>query len=257
MEYFFYTIIFLIGIFCGSFFTLAVYRIPKKEDILIKHSYCPNCNHRLGLFDLFPVFSYIWLRGKCRYCKNKIRPRYLILEVLTGITFVLVTWSLKIDYASIEIEQIVFLIFTLLYLSILFIVAGIDKENIDINKETVYFGLLVELIYIIYICTLNNTNVYQYVIYIVLLILILISFIISKKIYMEEKYCLRFALLLLMVMIYGGTYVYYLTAILTLIQVAIHKIVCKNERLPFAFYVCVSNVVVLIIYNIATNYIGI
>ena len=51
----------LLGIFFGSFFTLAVYRIPRKEDILIKHSYCPNCNHKLGFFDLFPVLSYIFL----------------------------------------------------------------------------------------------------------------------------------------------------------------------------------------------------
>ena len=46
----------------------------KKEDILIKHSYCPNCNHKLGFFDLFPVFSYIFLGGKCRYCSTLIFP---------------------------------------------------------------------------------------------------------------------------------------------------------------------------------------
>ena len=63
MEYYIYAIIFLIGAFFGSFFTLAVYRIPKKEDILVKHSYCPNCNHKLGLLDLFPIFSYIFFHN--------------------------------------------------------------------------------------------------------------------------------------------------------------------------------------------------
>ena len=48
METILYVIIFITGCFFGSFFTLAVYRIPRKEDILIKHSYCPNCNHKLG-----------------------------------------------------------------------------------------------------------------------------------------------------------------------------------------------------------------
>ena len=86
MNTFLYIIIFITGCFFGSFFTLAVYRIPRKEDILIKHSYCPNCNHKLGFFDLFPVLSYIFLGGKCRYCGNKIRPRYLILEILSGLT---------------------------------------------------------------------------------------------------------------------------------------------------------------------------
>ena len=102
MEIFLYAIIFITGCFFGSFFTLAVYRIPRKEDILIKHSYCPNCNHKLGFLDLFPVLSYIFLGGKCRYCKNKIRPRYLLLEIFSGITFVLYTISLNYNLISIS-----------------------------------------------------------------------------------------------------------------------------------------------------------
>jgi leader peptidase (prepilin peptidase)/N-methyltransferase len=84
MTIFLYATIFLIGTFFGSFFTLAIYRIPKKEDILIKHSYCPNCNHKLGFFDLFPILSYIFLLGKCRYCGNKISIQYLFIELLSG-----------------------------------------------------------------------------------------------------------------------------------------------------------------------------
>ena len=68
-------IIFILGIYFGSFFTLATYRLPKGEDITHTHSYCPNCNHKLGILDLIPVFSYLFLRGKCRYCKNKIGIR--------------------------------------------------------------------------------------------------------------------------------------------------------------------------------------
>ena len=74
-------IVFIMGAFLGSFCTLAVYRIPLKQDITHERSYCPNCKHKLGFFDLFPIFSYIFLGGKCRYCKEKIRPRYLIIEV--------------------------------------------------------------------------------------------------------------------------------------------------------------------------------
>ena len=86
MYTFLYIIIFIIGCFFGSFFTLAVYRIPKKEDILIKHSYCPNCQHKLGFFDLFPLLSYLFLKGECRYCNQKIRPRYFLLELFSGLT---------------------------------------------------------------------------------------------------------------------------------------------------------------------------
>ena len=82
-----YILIFIMGTVFGSFYTLAIYRIPKRQDITHTHSYCPNCNHKLGFLDLIPVFSYIFLRAKCRYCGQKIRPRYFILEVLSGIVF--------------------------------------------------------------------------------------------------------------------------------------------------------------------------
>ena len=78
----YYLLIFAIGTLFGSFFTLAVYRIPLHQDITHKHSYCPNCKHKLSFFDMIPIMSYVFLGGKCRYCKQKIRPRYLILEVI-------------------------------------------------------------------------------------------------------------------------------------------------------------------------------
>ena len=77
------------GTVFGSFFTLAVHRIPKKEDITHERSYCPKCNHKLQFLDLIPVFSYLFLGGKCRYCKEKIRPRYLLLEIFSGLVFLL------------------------------------------------------------------------------------------------------------------------------------------------------------------------
>lgn len=84
---------FVIGTLFGSFFTLATYRLPRKQDIMVKRSYCPNCNHNLGFFDLIPVLSYVFLGGKCRYCKEKISIRYPLFEVFNGIFF-LVTYML-------------------------------------------------------------------------------------------------------------------------------------------------------------------
>ena len=73
LNIFFYIILFAMGITFGSFYTLALYRIPKRQDITHTHSYCPNCNHKLGFLDLIPVFSYIFLGAKCKYCKNKTK----------------------------------------------------------------------------------------------------------------------------------------------------------------------------------------
>ena len=134
MNIFFYIIIFIIGTLFGSFYTLAVYRIPKRQDILYTHSYCPNCNHKLGLLDLFPIFSYIFLRGKCRYCKNKIRPRYLILEILSGILFVTISYLIGMNINHLTSIKIVEFSFLVLYLTFIILLSGIDKENRKIDK---------------------------------------------------------------------------------------------------------------------------
>lgn len=80
--------IFIIGTLFGSFFTLATYRIPRKEDIVKTRSYCPKCKHRLGFFDLIPIVSYITHLGKCKYCKEKISLRYIMIEFFNGVAFV-------------------------------------------------------------------------------------------------------------------------------------------------------------------------
>ena len=115
MNILFYAIIFAIGITFGSFYTLAVYRIPKGEDIIHTHSYCPKCNHKLNLFDLIPIFSYIFLGGKCRYCKCKIRPRYLILETISGLFFVIIAYLMKLSIYNLEIVRIIEYAFLVLY----------------------------------------------------------------------------------------------------------------------------------------------
>jgi len=94
-----YLTVFITGVMFGSFFTLAIHRVPKKEDIWFKRSYCPKCNHRLGFWDLIPVLSYLFLMGKCRYCKEKIRIRYLLIELSSG--FILLSVSMLINLSEI------------------------------------------------------------------------------------------------------------------------------------------------------------
>lgn len=105
-----YALIFIIGTLFGSFFTLAVYRIPLGKDITHERSFCPNCNHKLGFFDLIPILSYIFLGGKCRYCKQKIRPRYLLLEIASGIIFVLFAVSLRLNLFTTNINTWVYFV---------------------------------------------------------------------------------------------------------------------------------------------------
>ena len=127
MDYILYLLIFCIGTLFGSFFTLAVYRIPLRQDITHTRSYCPNCNHKLGFLDMIPILSYVCLGGKCRYCKQKIRIRYLLLEVLSGVVFVLFAFSMKLSLFTLNPSILVYFVFGILYIATLFIIAGIDK----------------------------------------------------------------------------------------------------------------------------------
>lgn len=168
MNIILYIFMFAIGATLGSFYTLAVYRIPLKQDITHTRSYCPKCNHRLNFWDLIPILSYIALGGKCRYCKEKIRPRYIILEISSGLVFLLYAMSLNINLLEIEYKKIVALVFGMLFFSAIFITIGIFKEHKKIQKSVFNFGIIVECIYMIYLYILN-TNIYRYAIYIVLL----------------------------------------------------------------------------------------
>ena len=147
MDAIIYIIIFLIGIVFGSFYTLAVYRIPKGQDITHTRSYCPKCNHRLSFLDLIPVFSYVFLGGKCRYCKDKIRPRYFIIELISGISFVLIAYLMDLSIENITIIKIIDFAFIALYLTFVIIMAGIDKENRDKTKPIIMYGVIISIIY--------------------------------------------------------------------------------------------------------------
>ena len=85
----FYTFLFLYGVIIGSFLNVCILRIPLRETIVSKRSHCMSCGHQLAWYDLFPLFSYLFLGGKCRYCKAKISKQYPIVEFLNGVFAVL------------------------------------------------------------------------------------------------------------------------------------------------------------------------
>ena len=87
---------FLYGIVLGSFFNVVGLRVPKKESIVSPPSHCTVCDRKLGVLDLIPVFSYLFLKGKCRGCGSKISPIYPFMEFVTGILFALSLYNARI-----------------------------------------------------------------------------------------------------------------------------------------------------------------
>ena len=85
-----YIIIFLYGIVIGSFLNVCIYRLPEKENIVKVRSHCMNCGYQLKWYDLVPLFSYLFLGGKCRKCKQKISVQYPVIELLNGVMYCMV-----------------------------------------------------------------------------------------------------------------------------------------------------------------------
>jgi leader peptidase (prepilin peptidase)/N-methyltransferase len=82
----------VLGFAVGSFLNVCIHRIPRGESIAWPGSHCPTCQHPLRWYDNVPVVSYLWLRGRCRYCGAPITPRYLIVELVSGLLFLGLVW---------------------------------------------------------------------------------------------------------------------------------------------------------------------
>ena len=261
MDILLYIIIFIMGTVFGSFFTLATYRIPRNQDITHTHSYCPNCSHKLGFLDLIPVFSYIFLLGKCRYCKEKISPRYLIIEVLSGVTFALVAYLMNISVDNLKVTVLIDSAFMALYLCFVFIMAGIDKENRKIEKSVSMYGILLSIAYIVYLCIIEQDSIYRYIIYLVFYILILILDTITLKRYAKNSYVNGVILTAIIMVIFTGEYIMINTIIMTALAVAINLLLYKianirkkvrrekknyGEDITYGFYLAISNILNLL-----------
>ncbi len=81
---------FVVGLTIGSFLNVCIHRLPKGESIVHPRSRCPHCGQMIAAYDNVPVLSYLWLRGRCRHCRSRISPFYPLIELLTGLTFLLV-----------------------------------------------------------------------------------------------------------------------------------------------------------------------
>ena len=262
MEIFFYVIIFIIGTLFGSFYTLAVYRIPKRQDIVHTHSYCPNCNHKLGLLDLFPIFSYIFLGGKCRYCKQKIRPRYLILETLSGLLFIIIAYFMGLKLENLNSINIINFCFVVLYLTYIILMAGIDKENRKIDKAVNIYGIAISIMYMSYLCIVGETNIYRYGIYLMCYIIMLTFDTITLKKYAKSTYVNGIIISIITMIVFTGEYVTANAIILTLLTIAIYLLLYKlkniknrnrksdkqiSKQLSIGFYLGVSNILTVIL----------
>ena len=123
------TIVFaLFGIAFGSFLNVCIDRLPAGRSLAFPPSQCDSCHHRLSPKDLIPIASYLWLRGRCRYCRAPIPWRQLLVEVISGVLFALIFWRYGLSAQSVV---------TAFYCSIFLVIIFIDWEHqLILNKVT-------------------------------------------------------------------------------------------------------------------------
>lgn len=136
----FYIIIFLFGITIGSFLNVCIYRIPKHEDIVKTRSHCMTCGYQLKWYDMFPVFSYLFLRGRCRKCSAKLSIQYPLIEMLNGIAYLLI-----IFVNGVNVESLLYCLLT----SALLVLSVIDFRTYEIPFGINVFILALGLIRVV------------------------------------------------------------------------------------------------------------
>jgi leader peptidase (prepilin peptidase)/N-methyltransferase len=131
-------LIFILGLIIGSFLNVVIYRLPEGKSIVYPPSHCPDCGHKLSPLELIPVFSYIFLRGKCKSCRTDISIRYPIIELLTGIIFI-------INY--IYISDLIILAAGLVFSSLMIVLTMIDFDHQILPDKLTLGGLGVGFIF--------------------------------------------------------------------------------------------------------------
>ena len=120
----FYTVVFLFGICIGSFLNVVIFRVPKNESLIKRSSHSMTCGAKIRVCDLIPIFSWIFLRGKCHNCGEKISPRYPIVESLNGLLYVLTFYVMDFNAES---------IITCVLMSMLIVIGFIDWDTMEID----------------------------------------------------------------------------------------------------------------------------
>lgn len=132
-------LIFITGLFIGSFLNVVIDRVPRSESFIIGRSHCDVCQHPLAWYDLFPLISFLLLQGKCRYCHKKIGWQYPLVEFTTAVTF-------ASNFLFFHNAQLLTIIFSFCILCISIIVFFTDLWSGIIPDVALGFGFVATVI---------------------------------------------------------------------------------------------------------------
>lgn len=138
MQGVYLVLFFVFGTLFGSFFTVVGLRLAREESFMKGRSYCESCHHPLGMLDLIPLLSFVFLKGRCRYCKAKFSPLSFFIELFTGILFMIAYYSFGFSWDF---------VLMLLVISLAMILFVSDLTYLILPDEVLlFFGILLFLV---------------------------------------------------------------------------------------------------------------
>lgn len=233
-------IVFLYGIVLGSFYNVIIYRLPLDMSIAKGRSMCTSCNTTLKAIDLVPVFSWLALRGKCRYCGSKISLRYPLVELATGVLFLIAYWSFGFGWA---------LVLYCSFYSMLLITALIDMDHMIICDYVLYGFSLISLVCMVWLKYPWKDHLFGFGLGFGFYLLI---YLVARAVYKREAFGFGDVMLMGAIGMVLGFRDTLITSILSfyiaIIVIALLKIFGKRfqlrQEIPFGPYICMAAFIV-------------
>ena len=239
MNMVFYTILFILGCTIGCIWREKTEKFPRDLDLKKTH-FSNKSNQEL--------------------------ISKLIYMLIGGISFVILANILNLNMKEIDVGKLIIYFFSILYISVLVIVAGIDRNYSKIEKRVLSFGIISSIIYMLYLCCIDITNVYLWIIYLVIYIILLVidNFLLKK--YAKDSYIINILLLLTIIYVFTDLKLLIYTLTMALIACFFQMIFIKSQQkknmvndmkireIPLGFFIGASNIIVLFITRIFENY---
>tara|TARA_Y100001978_G_scaffold169857_1_gene158925 strand:+ start:3980 stop:4786 length:807 start_codon:yes stop_codon:yes gene_type:complete len=240
--------IFIIGLCFGSFINVIRYRFNQKQSIIFPNSYCDNCKIKLDWVLNIPIFSWLFLQGKCKFCKFKIPYSYPLIEIFVGIIFVINNFS--IGYFFID-NQIMNLIIVCIFSFFLITISLIDIDHYIIPN---ILNLILIIISIPLILKLqinidkNNLFLFQRVLSSIIFFIVLESFSsIYKSFFKKYPYGVGDSKLIAVFILWLGIEGTLITLVLAIYLAGLFIFlswICKNSKyksiIPFGPFLCLG-----------------
>lgn len=188
-----------------------------------------------------------------------------LYSLLGGISFVIIAFTLKLNIYSLNLNSIMLYILTIMYISALIIIAGIDKSNIKIEKKLLGFEVIVSMIYMIYMCSINTNLIYKYLIYVAIYFLAIVTDTILLRKFAKDSYTMDMLILLSIILMFSDVRILFYTIWASILAIIIDLIILKMRQkktgnkkiklneIPIGFFICTSNIAIIYATTIITT----